>query len=73
MVLAPIMLHTAGGTMLLDRHPMRFGMVLVVHSRKQPQPIVDLVGTASLVKSGMDALYACAITGTGNVECWKTS
>ncbi len=41
-------------------------------SRKQPQPIVDLVGTASLVKSGMDALYTCAITGTGNVECWGT-
>ena len=40
--------------------------------RKQPQPIVDLVGTASLVKSGMDALYTCAITGTGNVECWGT-
>ena len=41
-------------------------------SRKQPQPIVDLVGTASLVKSGMDASYTCAITGTGNGECWGT-
>ena len=33
---------------------------------------MGLVGTASLVKSGMDALYTCTITGTGNVECWGT-